>query len=49
VIDTLAVSAGIDLASVKAEVQEEMKAAAAERAKEEAAAAPQANKKGRKS
>lgn len=44
VIESLAASAGVDLASVKAEVQEEMKAAAAERAKDEAAAAPAAGK-----
>lgn len=50
VIESLAISAGIDLASVKTEVQDEMKAAAAERAKKEAAPAPAAKKgKGKKS
>jgi len=44
VIESLAASAGVDLASVKADVQEEMKAAAAERAKDEAVAAPAAGK-----
>ena len=44
IIESLAASAGVDLAGVKAEVQDEMKAAAAERAREQAEAAPAAKK-----
>lgn len=44
IIESLATSSGVDLASVKAEVQDEMKAAAVERAKEQLEAAQAAKK-----